>query len=149
VSEWIVVAIRGDISVSECAGACRKPRQSPPSPSAVLPKESPLSDQVSHVNDADFDAQVLQSSEPVLVDFWAEWCSPCKAIAPLLDEIASNYAGRLRVAKVNVDHNQKTSRNFGIRGLPTLLLFKDGKVEATHLGMVSKLQLTQLLDKNL
>lgn len=108
-----------------------------------------MSDLVSHVNDADFDTHVLQSSEPVLVDFWAEWCSPCKAIAPLLDEIASSYAGRLRVAKVNVDHNQKTPRNYGIRGLPTLLLFKDGKVQATQMGLVNKTQLTQLLDKNL
>jgi thioredoxin 1 len=125
------------------------PRQPPEPPFAALSKESPLSDQVSHVNDAEFDAHVLQSSEPVLVDFWAEWCAPCKAIAPLLDEIATSYAGRLRVAKVNVDHNPKTSRNFGIRGLPTLLLFKDGKVQATQMGLLNKTQLTQLLDKNL
>jgi thioredoxin 1 len=125
------------------------PGQPPEPPYAALSKESPLSDQVSHVNDAEFDAHVLQSSEPVLVDFWAEWCAPCKAIAPLLDEIASSYAGRLRVAKVNVDHNQKTPRSYGIRGLPTLLLFKDGKVQATQLGLVNKTQLTQLLDKNL
>ena len=108
-----------------------------------------MSQQIAHINDADFDAQVLQSSEPVLADFWAEWCAPCKAIAPVLDEIASAYAGRVRVAKVNVDHNQKTSLKYGIRGIPTLMLFKDGKVQATQMGMVNKGQVAALIDKNL
>lgn len=108
-----------------------------------------MSQQINHVSDADFEAQVLQSSEPVLVDFWAEWCGPCKAIAPVLDEIASSYAGRLKVAKVNVDQNQKTPRNYNVRGIPTLMLFKDGKVQATQIGLVNKTQLTQLLEKNL
>ena len=108
-----------------------------------------MSQQVTHISDSDFEAQVLQSSEPVLVDFWAEWCGPCKAIAPVLDEIASSYAGRLKVAKVNVDQNQKTPRNYNVRGIPTLMLFKDGKVQATQIGLINKTQLTQLLEKNL
>ena len=121
----------------------------PPPQGRRGPQENPVSQQIAHINDADFDAQVLQSSEPVLVDFWAEWCGPCKAIAPVLDEIASSYAGRLKVAKVNVDHNQKTPRNYNIRGIPTLMLFKDGKVQATQIGLVNKTQLTALIDKNL
>ena len=108
-----------------------------------------MSERILTVSDADFDAQVLQSSEPVLVDFWAEWCGPCKMIAPIVDEIAKTYAGRLKVAKVNIDHNQKTPRSFSVRGIPTLMLFKDGKVQATQVGAVSKAQLTQLLDKAL
>jgi thioredoxin 1 len=121
----------------------------PPPQGRRGPQENPVSQQIAHINDADFDAQVLQSSEPVLVDFWAEWCGPCKAIAPVLDEIASSYAGRLKVAKVNVDHNQKTPRNYNIRGIPTLMLFKDGKVQATQIGLVNKTQLTALIDKNI
>jgi len=105
-----------------------------------------VSQQIAHVSDDQFDAEVLQSSEPVLVDFWAEWCGPCKMIAPILDELAETYGGRLKVAKVNIDHNQKTPRNYNVRGIPTLMIFKNGKVEATQIGAVSKTQLTQLID---
>jgi thioredoxin 1 len=102
---------------------------------------------IAHVSDEQFDEQVLKSSEPVLVDFWAEWCGPCKMIAPILDDVATSYAGKLKVAKVNIDHNQKTPRNYNVRGIPTLMIFKDGKVQATQIGAISKSQLTQLIDK--
>jgi thioredoxin 1 len=108
-----------------------------------------VSQQIAHVSDDQFDAEVLKSSEPVLVDFWAEWCGPCKMIAPILDELASTYEGRLKVAKVNIDHNQKTPRNYNVRGIPTLMIFKDGKVEATQIGAISKTQLAQLIDRTI
>jgi thioredoxin 1 len=102
---------------------------------------------IAHISDDQFDAEVLKSSEPVLVDFWAEWCGPCKMIAPILDDIAAAYAGRLKVAKINIDHNPKVQRNYNVRGIPTLMLFKDGKVQATQIGAVGKRQLEQLIDK--
>ncbi len=105
-----------------------------------------MSQKIAHVSDDQFDAEVLQSSEPVLVDFWAEWCGPCKMIAPILDELAETYGGRLKVAKINIDHNQQTPRSYNVRGIPTLMIFKNGKVEATQIGAVSKSQLTQLID---
>jgi len=102
-----------------------------------------------HTSDATFENDVLKSTEPVLLDFWAEWCGPCKMIAPILDEAANDYKGRLKIAKLNIDENPQTPPRFGIRGIPTLILFKDGKVEAQKVGAVSKSQLAAFLDGNL
>jgi len=102
-----------------------------------------------HVTDDSFEQEVLQSSTPVLVDYWANWCAPCKMIAPVLDEIADEYHGKLRVAKLNIDENSETPPRYGIRGIPTLILFKEGEVEATKVGAVSKSQLTAFIDSNL
>jgi thioredoxin 1 len=106
-----------------------------------------VSDLISHVSDDAFDHEVLKSDTPVLLDFWAEWCGPCKAIAPTLEDLAKQYEGKLRIVKLNIDHNQKTPRTYGVRGIPTLMVFKNGKVEATQIGAVSKGQLVQMIDK--
>jgi len=108
-----------------------------------------MSEHIQYVTDASFKSDVLESSVPVLVDYWAEWCGPCKMIAPILDEIAKDYAGRLKVAKLNIDENPKTPGEYGIRGIPTLILFKGGNVEATKVGALSKSQLTAFIDSNL
>ena len=102
-----------------------------------------------HTTDATFAQDVLKSDKPVLLDFWAEWCGPCKMIAPILDEIASEYSDRIKVAKLNIDENPQTPPKFGIRGIPTLILFKNGTVEAQKVGAVSKSQLAAFLDSNL
>ena len=106
-----------------------------------------MSDKVIHATDADFDAAVLQSAEPVLVDFWAPWCGPCKMIAPALDELAQTYAGRAKVVKVDVDQNQATAIKYHVRSIPMLLMFKNGQVQATQVGAVGKPQLAQLIDQ--
>jgi len=108
-----------------------------------------MSENIKHISDASFDADVLKSDKPVLVDFWAEWCGPCKAIAPILEEIAKEYDGKLQIAKLDVDSNQITPGKFGIRGIPTLILFKNGTVEAQKVGLINKSQLAQFLDSNL
>jgi thioredoxin 1 len=108
-----------------------------------------MSDQIKHVSDTSFDADVLKSDRPVLVDYWAEWCGPCKMIAPILEEVAKEYAGRLTVAKVNVDENPEIPGKYGIRGIPTLMLFKNGQAAATKVGALSKSQLTAFLDSAL
>jgi thioredoxin 1 len=108
-----------------------------------------MSDHIIHTSDASFEQEVLQSSLPVLVDYWAEWCGPCKMIAPILDEVAKEYEGRIKVAKLNIDENQNTPPKYGIRGIPTLMLFKNGNVEATKVGALSKSQLTAFIDSNI
>ena len=108
-----------------------------------------MSDKIVHVTDESFEEEVLQSGEPVLVDYWAEWCGPCKMVAPLLDEIAEEYAGRVRIAKLNIDENPHTPPKYGIRGIPTLMLFKGGAVEATKVGALSKSQLAAFIDQNI
>lgn len=108
-----------------------------------------MSGSIVHVSDSSFEQDVLQAEGPVLVDFWAEWCGPCKMIAPILDEIASEYSGKLKIAKLNIDENQGTPPKFGIRGIPTLMLFKSGNAEATKVGALSKSQLTTFIDSNI
>jgi thioredoxin 1 len=109
----------------------------------------PMSGKIVHITDESFEDDVLKAEHPVLVDYWAEWCGPCKVIAPILGEIAEEYAGKLRVAKLNIDENPATPPKYGIRGIPTLMLFKDGNVEATKVGALSKSQLSAFLDSNL
>ena len=108
-----------------------------------------MSDAIVHVSDASFERDVLTSDLPVLVDFWAEWCGPCKMIAPVLDEIAGEFAGKLKVCKVDVDANPEVPGKFGIRGIPTLILFKDGNAEATKVGALSKTQLVEFINSSL
>ena len=108
-----------------------------------------MSDQILQLTDDSFEDDVIKSSSPVLVDYWAEWCGPCKMIAPILEEIASEYGGKIKVAKLNIDDNPQTPPKYGIRGIPTLMLFKDGNVEATKVGALSKSQLTAFIDSNI
>jgi thioredoxin 1 len=108
-----------------------------------------MSQGILHVTDESFEREVLKSDDPVLLEYWAEWCGPCKLIAPVLEQIAGEYAGRLRVAKLNIDENPDTPPKYGIRGIPTLMLFKNGHVEATKVGALSKSQLAAFLDVNL
>ena len=107
------------------------------------------SELIKHTTDATFEADVLKSVQPVLVDYWAEWCGPCKMIAPILDEVATSYAGKLQVAKMNVDENRDIPAKFGIRGIPTLMIFKNGELAATKVGAMSKSQLTAFIDQQL
>lgn len=108
-----------------------------------------MSDAVLHATDGDFNETVLNAEGPVLVDYWAEWCGPCKMIAPILDEIASDYAGKLKVVKLNIDDNPETPQHYGVRGIPTLMLFKNGEVEATKVGALTKSQLAAFIDSNI
>ena len=108
-----------------------------------------MNENIIHTSDANFQDDVINSDTPVLVDYWAEWCGPCKMIAPILDEIAAEYSGKLKIAKLNIDENQGTPPKFGIRGIPTLMLFKAGNAEATKVGALSKSQLTTFIDSNI
>jgi thioredoxin 1 len=108
-----------------------------------------MSNDVTHITDDNFENEVLKADRPVLVDYWAEWCGPCKMIAPVLEEIAKEYSGRIKITKLNIDENPATPPKYGIRGIPTLMLFKNGNVEATKVGAVSKSQLSAFIDGNL
>ena len=108
-----------------------------------------MSNSISHLTDETFEEEVLKSNLPVLVDYWAEWCGPCKMIAPILDSLTDVYSGKLKIAKLNIDDNQKTPQKYGVRGIPTLMIFKNGNVEATKVGALSKSQLTAFIDSNL
>jgi thioredoxin 1 len=115
----------------------------------TIKRDPNMSEHIHYVSDATFDAEVLQAPLPVLVDYWAEWCGPCRMIAPILDEIGKEYEGRLTIAKLNVDENQQTPAKFGIRGIPTLMLFKNGDIAATKVGALSKSQLTAFIDSHI
>ena len=108
-----------------------------------------MSEDISHITDDSFEQEVLQSDQPVLVDYWAEWCGPCKMIAPLLDEIAGEYKGKLKITKLNIDDNPSTPPKYGVRGIPTLMIFKNGNAEATKVGALSKSQLTAFIDQSI
>tara|TARA_B100000768_G_scaffold181692_1_gene205812 strand:+ start:1750 stop:2076 length:327 start_codon:yes stop_codon:yes gene_type:complete len=108
-----------------------------------------MSNSISHLTDETFEEEVIQSNIPVLVDYWAEWCGPCKMIAPILDSLTDEYSGKLKIAKINIDDNQQTPQKYGVRGIPTLMIFKNGNVEATKVGALSKSQLTAFIDSNL
>ena len=108
-----------------------------------------MSDSIIHVTDGAFESEVLNAAQPVLVDFWAEWCGPCKMIAPALDELAEEYSGRLKVCKLDVDSNNETPQKYNVRGIPTLIIFKNGNVEATKVGALSKTQLKDFIDKTI
>jgi thioredoxin 1 len=116
---------------------------------AYNPETSMSNDLIKHVTDATFEAEVLKAAGPVLVDYWAEWCGPCKMIAPVLDDIATEYDGKLTIAKLNIDENQETPAKHGVRGIPTLMLFKGGEVSAVKVGALSKSQLKAFIDVNL
>lgn len=108
-----------------------------------------MSENISHISDDNFEQEVLQSEQPVLVDYWAEWCSPCKMIAPILVEIAGEYEGKLKITKLNIDDNPNTPPKYGVRGIPTLMIFKNGNAEATKVGALSKSQLTAFIDQSI
>ena len=108
-----------------------------------------MSENICHITDDNFEEEVLNSDQPVLIEYWAEWCGPCKMIAPLLDEIAGEYEGKLKITKLNIDDNPNTPPKYGIRGIPTLMIFKDGNAEATKVGALSKSQLTAFIDQSI
>lgn len=118
-------------------------------PKLISSRDKNMSEKIKHVSDDSFATDVLSSQTPVLVDYWAAWCGPCKMIAPILEEIANDFGDKVTIAKLNVDENQQTAAKFGVRGIPTLMLFKDGQVKATKVGALSKSQLTEFLNESL